>query len=717
MRCRSLTCWIFCRLLHCVAAAVLLASGGSAAVEVQVPTNGQGWSHYGGDAGGMRYSASTQITRDNLKQLKPVWSFHTHALDVPRTGSDDASFEATPILFHGTLYLTTPFDVVYALDARTGQPRWSFDPKVGPLVAGGMVTSRGVSVWESAVALAAGQCSRRVLFGTVDARLMELDADTGTPCAGFGVGGAVDLKKDVYFQGFGFYEVTSAPAVVGNVVVVGSTVGDNQQVDAESGLVRAYDVTTGKQLWSWEPLPWAVENHPRTGAGNTWSTISADAALGLVYLPTGSASPDYYGGLRPGENRDADSIVALDVATGKKVWAFQVVHHDLWDYDIASEPVLFTFRDGTPAVAVTTKMGMVFVFDRRNGKPLYPIEEEPVPQSDVPGEVTSPTQPISSLPPLAPLLPNLTNDYADGWHRSLWNRLVCKVKLATLRDDGLYTPPSLRGSVLYPGNLGGVNWGGAAFDPATGVLYANTNRAAYSSELIPQQGLYMRWHDEWKPQIEDWPLWIYSALGILAVNILYHYEQRRLRPGSGPKYAWLPSLRALIAAMVVAAIAAPMCFVPPEVFLSHFGHELSPQRKAPYKILRDPLVDSDKRMCVAPPWGAVSALNLNTGKLAWESPLGSMVAGEKTGMMNFGGPIVTASGLLFTAAAEDPYLRAFDAVSGAELWRGELPVPAQATPMTYTLDGRQYVVVSAGGHADKKDFRGDSVVAFALDKN
>ena len=698
----------------CMVVAVLLMGG--AAVWGQLPANGQGWTHYGGDAGGMRYSTAAQITRGNVNQLKPVWSFHTHALDVARTGSDDASFEATPILFHDVLYFTTAFDVVFALDARTGQQRWTFDPKVGELTAGGMVASRGVALWESPVALPAGQCSRRVVFGTLDARLLAIDADTGAPCAGFGAGGAVDLKKDVYFQNFGFYELTSAPTIVGNVVVVGSSVGDNQQVDAESGLVRAYDVTTGTQLWSWEPLPWARQNHPRTGAGNTWSTISADAALGLVYLPTGSAAVDYYGGLRPGDNRDANSIVALDVHTGKKVWAFQVVHHDLWDYDIASEPVLFPFRDGTPAVAVTTKMGMVFVFDRRNGTPLYSIDEKAVPQSDVPGEVTSATQPISSLPPLAPLLPNLTNDY-DGWHRSWWNQMVCRVKLAGVRDSGLYTPPSLRGSLLYPGNLGGVNWGGAAFDPTTGMLYANTNRAAYISELIPQHGFYLLWHEVWEPQLTDWPVWIILALGILAMNILYHYEERRVRGGSGPRHPWLPSLRALIWAMAVAAVAAPMCFVPREQFVSHFGHELSPDRKAPYRILRDPLVDSDKRMCIAPPWGGVSALNLNTGKLAWQSPLGSMVAGEKTGMMNFGGPIVTASGLIFTAAAEDPYLRAFDAASGAELWRGKLPVPAQATPMTYSLDGRQYVVISAGGHADVKDRRGDSLVAFALDQN
>jgi quinoprotein glucose dehydrogenase len=673
-----------------------------------------GWAAYGGDLAGTRFSASTQITRDNLQHLHPVWTFHTHALDQPRSGSDDASFETTPILSHDVLYLTSPFDVVFALDARTGQQRWSFDPHVGHLVSGSMVASRGVALWESSKPLSPGQCSRRLLFGTLDARLLAIDADTGTPCPSFGQAGAIDLHKDVYPQNFGFYELTSAPTIVGNIVVVGSSVGDNQQVDSESGLVRAFDVVTGKQLWSWEPLPWAVNNRPRTGAGNTWSTISADPALGLVYLPTGSASPDYWGGLRPGDNRDADSIVALDVHTGKKVWAFQLVHHDLWDYDVASQPLLFTFRDGTPAVAVSTKMGQVFVFDRRNGNPLYPIEERPVPQTDVPGEVTSPTQPFSSLPPVGPLTLPL-NDDPGVWHRSLWNRLVCKVKLSGLRYDGIYTPPSLGGTIFYPGNLGGINWGSAAFDPATGNLYANNNRAAYSGKLVPQHGLYILWAESLEPAIRDWPLWIYSAIGILILNIVYHLDQRRLRLQPIVARDSLPSLRATAWAMIAAAVAAPMCLFPRPLNLSHFGHELSPQRGTPYRILRDPLVDSDKRPCITPPWGAVTALNLNTGKIVWESALGTMVPDEHTGIMNFGGPIVTASGLVFTAAAEDPFLRAFDSTSGEELWRGKLPVPAQATPMTYTLDGRQFIVIAAGGHSDNANIRGDSLIAFALD--
>ena len=667
------------------------------------------WPSYGGDAGGMRYSAAAQITRENVKQLQQVWEFHTHALDAHRFGESDASFEATPIFSHGTLYLTSPFDVVFALDAKTGQQQWNFDPKTEPVAEGGMVTSRGVSLWEGPNV---NGCARRIVLGTIDARLMEIDAETGKPCMGFGQSGTVDLSKDVYFSRRVSYGVTSAPAIAGNVIIVGSTVGDNQSVDAESGVVRAFDVVTGRELWSWEPLPWAKETHPRTGAGNAWSTISVDAALGLAYVPTGSAAPDYWGGTRPGDDRDADSIVALDIKTGKKVWAFQVVHHDLWDYDIAAQPLLFTFHDGTPAVAVATKMGQIFVFDRRDGRPLFPIEERPVPQSDVPGEMTSATQPFSALPPVGPM--QLEQDGTPGeWQRSARDEAYCKALLSKQNYEGIYTPPSERGSILFPGNLGGVNWGSMAYDPTTGMLYANNNRAAYSARLVRRDSWYVIWHGGLEPLLLGWPVWIYSAIAILVLNVAYRVLRRkRQRTRYSP---WIPGVQAIGLAMLVAAIAAPACFVPwGGANLAHFGHELSPQRGAPYWILRDPLTDRSGRPCVAPPWGALTALNLNAGTLEWQAPLGTMVAGQKTGTLNFGGPMVTAGGLVFTAAAADAYLRAFDAKTGEEVWTERLPAPAQSTPMTFVMDGKQYVVVSAGGHASRVTERGDSVVAFAL---
>lgn len=670
---------------------------------------GAGWPAYGGDPSGSRFSSSTQITRDNISHLHPAWTFHTHALDRDRPGARPASFEATPILSGDTLYFTSPFDVVFAIDAHTGTSRWSFDPRIHGLTNDTLVTSRGVALWESSQPITT--CSRRIFLGTLDARLVALDATTGDICKGFGHDGSIDLRQNVHFQTDDDYGITSPPTIIGNTVVMGSGIGDNQRVDAESGVVRGFDVITGAELWAWEPLEWAQSQSPRTGAGNTWSIISADPVLDLIFLPTGSPSPDYYGGKRLGDNRDADSIVALDARTGKKVWSFQLVHHDLWDYDVPAEPVLFTFHGGIPAIAVVTKMGMVFVFDRRNGTPLYSITEKPVPPSDVPGEQTSPTQPFSSLPSLSPLSINQPN--ATAFDRSFINRLVCRVKFSQLRYEGIFTPPSTSGTVLFPGNLGGVNWGGAALDPTTGVLYANTNRVAYSAKLVPRNGVYMFWHIWLEPDLRDWPVWIYIAAGILILNIIWRIEHNRKRFTTHIRQ-WVPSPRAAISAMLVAFMAAIVCIFPRPLNLSHFGHELSPQNGTPYFILRDPINDWSSHPCVPPPWGAITALNLNTGTTIWQQPLGGIAPNQPTGLLNFGGPIITAAGIVFTAAAEDTLFRAFDAASGKQIWQSELPAPAQSTPMTYTLDGHQYIVIAAGGHADRSAHRGDSLVAFAL---
>lgn len=670
------------------------------------------WPVYGNDPGGMRFSTSSQIKAANLQQLHLAWTFHTHALDTDRPGLKDAAFEATPILLGHTLIFTSPFDVVFALDALTGQQQWSYDPHViVPLIDGKhdtFVTSRGVALWTAADS-STKPCSSRVFVGTVDARLLALDAAAGAPCKGFGKAGFIDLKQGVDFQGFGGYSITSPPTVIGNIVIVGSSIGDNQQVDTESGVVRAFDAVSGRLLWSWNPLPFARSTTPRSGAGNVWSIISADPALGLVYLPTSSASPDYYGGLRLGDNRDADSIVALDAATGRRVWGFQIIHHNLWDYDIAAEPLLFTFRNQTPALAIATKMGQIFVLNRRTGQPLYPVTERPVPQTDVPGEISSPTQPLSSLPPLSPL--TLPAEHPNGWHRNSQNTAFCREQIAKLRYDGIYTLPSERGSLLFPGNLGGVNWGGTAFDPSTGILYANVNRELFSMKLVRHNSPHFWWSEYIEPTIRDWPVWILLALGVLLVNIASRLKQNHRAAIQRP---WLPSLRATFAAMAVALMAAVVCIFPRKIELPHFGHELSPQRGTPYLILRDPIVDHDNHPCVAPPWGALAALNLNTGHFNWQAPLGTDVPNARTGSLTFGGPIVTSTGLVFTAATDDQKLRAFSASNGVELWSTPLPASARATPMTYTLDGRQFLVVAAGGHSSDSLHRGDSLVAFSL---
>ena len=679
---------------------------------IAVPRAGDGWPTYGGDPGGLRFSKSSQITRNNLGQLHPVWTFHTHALGTYPDSYGIPNFETTPVLSGDTLYLTSPYDVVFALDARTGTERWHFDPKLGKLFGdGGMVTSRGVALWPLAAAPEAEfpDCGRRVYLGTLDARLLAIDAFTGHLCPSFGNNGSVDLRLGVHFQNQGYYGITSPPTVVGNVVVVGSAIIDFKQVDIESGLVRGYDALTGKLLWSWEPLPWAAKQEVRTGAGNTWGVISADPDLGLVYLPTGAASPDYYGGMRPGDDRDANSIVALDAATGRKVWAFQVVHHDLWDYDIASEPVLFTWRGTTPAIAVTTKMGMIFLFDRRTGQPLVPVEERPVPQSDVPGEHTSPTQPFQDIPTLAPLTMSFSD--SSSYQRSSADAEICRKQLASLRYDGIYTPPSLQGSLIYPGPFGGVNWGGAAIDPTSGILYADTNRLAQAIRLFPRRTAKYEMIEQNidhllpRPYLPRKKLW---ADLFVIVFLLASVQRRRLNLG------W-----ALLVAIVCAGVFVwhhtnDVSNAATRTLFRDGYYKIDPQRKTPYIMESQSTVDGDGLTCNPAPWGGIAAVNLNTLTKVWEKPLGSVVPGQHAGALSFGGPIVTASGLVITGGTQESWLHIFDSATGQQLEQLPLPTPATSTPMTYTLDGRQYIVIAAGGHRDGFSPLGDSLIAFAV---
>jgi quinoprotein glucose dehydrogenase len=655
-----------------------------------------GWPTYGGDAGGQRYSTAKQINRGNVETLHQVWIYHTHALDSGRPGTRAAMFETTPVLFHGSLYLTTPFDEIIALDPVTGVERWRYQPPLTTLNEGDLTTSRGVATWDGGT----GVCGARIFVGTNDAQLVGVDATTGRPCEEFGQGGRVDLKAGLVGTDRDFH-VTSAPTIVGDVVVVGSSIPDNLAVDMAKGTVRAYDVRTGRQVWTWEPIPWGAKQKVPTGAGNSWSTMAADPKLGILYVPTGSASPDYYGGLRPGNGQDADSVVALEATTGKKVWAFQVVHHNLWDYDVPSEPLLFAWHDNVPAVAVTTKMGMVFVLDRRTGAPLFPVEEKPVPKSDVEGEVASATQPFSSLPSLSPLTMPIRevsgrDEDAD----------FCGKQFAELRYDGMYTPPSLKGTLVFPGAIGGVNWGSAAYDPETGVMYANTNRLPYLAQLIPTEGrglLYVKIHNKLHSQrVFKLLVCILLSLGLA----LLLWKRNR----------WL------IAAMMIVAVMAGTVWYEVQHFSSlannyipsSFGEDSSSQTKAPYSLYRHPILDHHGFPCMPGLWGTVAALNLQTGKMVWEQPHGIQAPGRKTGSLSLGGVMVTAGGLVFAAGTREPLLRAYDASTGEELWKGGLPVPAQATPMTYEVNRKQFVVIAAGGSGLWGTKTSDAVVAFAV---
>jgi quinoprotein glucose dehydrogenase len=701
----------FSSLLTFIALAFATASGQTQQQAAQWPT-------YGGDPGGMRYTPSQQITKANVTQLTLAWTFHTGSVGKNRPGTDGSSFETTPILFHDELYFTSPFDEVFALDPATGVALWQYDPKIINNPTVGLLTSRGVAAWSAPAARMArtastsAPCSGRIFVATMDARLIALDAATGQPCSNFGNAGTVDLSKNVdNHHASDPYFFTSPPTVIGDLVVIGSAIGDNQRVDIDSGVVRAYDCRSGRLVWTWDPIPWAQNQKVRTGAANAWGVIAADPEHNLVFVPTGAPSPDFYGGLRPGDNRDANSVVALEATTGRRVWGFQVVHHDLWDYDVAAEPLLFTWHNNIPAVAITTKQGMIFVLNRLTGEPLFPVTERPVPQSDVPGEQTSPTQPFQDIASLSPLTPPVGAKLGA----TPQDDAFCRKAIGTLRYEGIYTPPSIPGTVLFPGSLGGVNWGSASFDPAGGILYANTNRYAFEIRLVahptPRQQQLSNLLDNPSQLVA-----ICTSAAILIVLLITMVLRRSFAPGR-------PTL-AIVVTMTLVGFVVLQYFAhrppsPPRAIprsVEHFGHEFSPQSETPYAIDRVPLVTPSGMPCAVAPWGTVSAVNLNTGKPVWQSPLGTLIPGQHTGTINLGGDVVTAAGLLFTGASEQPLLRAFDSTTGEELWTGDLPAPAQSTPMSYMIAGRQFVVVAAGGHGAFGTPISDALVAFALPK-
>jgi quinoprotein glucose dehydrogenase len=601
-----------------------------------------GWPNYGNDPGGTRYSPAKQIDRGNVAQLQVAWTYRTGALPYDEELDKKAAFEATPILVDGKLFLSTPYDHVMALNAVSGVKLWEFDPKLEHPYGFSEVTSRGVSAWRDASVKAGKACALRIFIGTLDARLIALDGDTGKPCADFGTGGEVDLTTEVKMRDPGDYQVTSAPAIYKDLVITGSSEGDNRAVTLERGIVRAFDARTGKLRWTWDPIaPWAYQNTPRTGAGNAWSTISLDALRDLVFIPTGSASPDYYGGFRKGDNKWANSVVALRASTGEFVWGFQVVHHDLWDYDVASQPTLFAWKDGTPAIAITTKMGRVFVLNRLNGTPFFPVEERPVIKSDIPGEESWPTQPASTIS----LVPEKLS-VEDAWGKDEKERAWCAEQIKTARSGDIFTPPSLQGTLVFPSNVGGVNWGSAAYDPQRHLLFVDTNRLPIFVKLIPRAEL----------------------------------ETARKNASESDR----------------------------------LHGEFARQTGAPYAMFRTPLLSPSGLPCNTPPWGTVAAVDLFEGKKVWDVPLGSFILGMNTGTITLGGPMVTAGGIVFTSAAMDGFLRAFDSETGKEIWKYQLPAGGQATPMTYSIAGKQYLVIAAGGHGKLGTKRGDYVLAFTL---
>lgn len=622
------------------------------------------WPAYGNDPGGMRYSPLSQINRENVSKLKVAWVFHTGDVSDGIRDRRRSGFEATPILVGGTLYFTTPFNRVIALDPETGRQRWAYDPNVDlTLDYGDGLVNRGVATWLDSRRPSKEPCHRRIYEATLDARLISLDAKTGKPCFDFGDYGQVSLRNVPGYRA-GWYHMTSPPAVIDDLVVVGSAIDDNQRAAMPAGVVRAFDARSGVLRWSWDPIPGnaaadTVQKKDKdnvknivlsTGAANAWSIMSVDPERDLIFVPTGSASPDYYGGLRPGDNKWANSVVALRAKTGEIVWGFQLVHHDLWDYDTASPPLLTTLRhhgEDVPVVIQGNKTGFLYVLNRDTGKPVFPVEERSVPPSDVPGEFASPTQPFPVAPP--PLAPQKVS-VEDAWGPTPQDRETCHNWIRGLRNEGIFTPPSLQGTLAVPGNIGGMTWSGYAFDPQHSLLVVNTNNLVAKVKLIPRVDF---WRDE--ARTED--------------------------------------------------------------------GEYSPQTGAPYGLFRRFLQSPSDLPCTAPPWGMLTAVDMTEGKIRWQVPLGSMqdFGGKQPpvplGSINLGGPIATAGGLVFIAGTFDHFLRAFDVETGKELWKAQLPNSGHATPMTYRLatNGKQYVVIAAGGHPKiTEESLGDALVAFTL---
>jgi len=449
------------------------------------------WPVYGHDLGGTRYSPLTEINRNNVAQLHVAWIAHSGDSSEGARGRGKTGFETTPIVVDGTLYFTTGMNRVIALDPETGMQRWVYDPHIDPTADyGDGLINRGVVTWLDTTRASDQRCRRRVFEATLDARLIALDATNGMPCTDFGGRGELSLT-DVPAYRRGVYHMTSPPVVIDDLVIVGSAINDNGRVDEPAGVVRAFDARSGGLRWHWDPIqPNDVvqENAgARTGAANAWSVMSVDPERHLVVIPTGSASPDYYGGLRPGDNKWANSVVALHSQTGQLAWGFQLVHHDLWDYDSASPPLLATLsRNGerVPVAIQGNKTGFVYVLNRDNGVPALPVEERPVPHSDVPGEVTSPTQPF---PVTLPSLATQTFTAADVWGANPTDADVCRNAIRGLRNEGLFTPPSLQGTINAPGQLGGLTWSGYAFDPNRNLLIANTNNFPAEARLIPRE--------------------------------------------------------------------------------------------------------------------------------------------------------------------------------------------------------------------------------------
>ncbi len=651
------------------------------------PVPAADWHAYGRSQMGQRYAPLAQITPANVADLSVAWHYRTGDVRGRPGDPEETTFEVTPLKVGDLLYLCTPHQMVVALDATTGVERWRVTLRVQGGLALQHLTCRGLAyhpgpgtappVSETPAAATSSpptaalpvaarsgphvnRCGARLFMPTADGRVVALDPATGAVCADFGGGtGQINLWEGMPNVRVGGYYATSPPAIAGDRLIIGGTVLDNVSMRQPSGVIRAYDVYSGRLLWNWDPgrpddtAPLAPGQTYVESTPNSWSVSAVDEALGLVYVPMGNAPPDQWGARRtPETERFSSSVVALDVATGRLRWVFQTVHHDLWDYDVPAQPSLLDITLGgrqVPALVQATKQGELFVLDRRTGRPIWPVRERPAPQTAQAGDRAAPTQPVSAIS-FNP--PRLTG--ADAWGATLFDQLGCRIALKRLHYEGRFTPPSVRGALIHPGNFGVFNWGGIAVDPQRQVAFVTPTYLAFTSQLVP------------RPDDES-----------LVV-------QGEARPQDS-----LPALNENFGAPYAVKLAA---------FTSPFGLP-----------------------CHQPPWGHVAGVDLMTGRVAWRHRNGTVrdlapvPLPFRMGVPNLGGPIVTAGGVAFLSGTLDNSVRGYDLVSGRELWQARLPAGGQATPMTYQgADGRQYLVVVAGGHGSLGTKAGDHVIAYAL---
>lgn len=640
------------------------------------------WRAYGRSWRGDRWSPLTQITPRNVAELQKVWEFHTG--DLQRPGDpDEFTYEVTPIEVGGLVYLCSPHNIVFALNGETGREVWRYNPNIRASKQMQHLTCRGVSYHSASTPGATrapdGQCPDRIILGTNDARLIALDAHNGRPCPGFGDHGEVNVWPGAPNYQRGWWQITSPPLVIGNLAIIGGAVYDNKSTFMPSGVIRAYNVITGRPVWAFDPGNPGDTSPKPPGTGtftpsspNSWTIAAADEQLGLVYVPMGMAAIDQWGGRRTSATeRFSSAIVALDATTGRPRWVFQTVHHDLWDMDIPAQPALVDLtlpgRGTVPALVQSTKTGNIFILDRRTGRPLFPVRERPVPRSVAPGDWISLTQPASDVS----LMPAKRVSGADMWGATMFDQLACRIKFHRLRYDGPFTPPSQQGTLVFPGNFGVMDWGGIAIDPVRKILFAHPNYMAFVDRLIPQQP-----------------------------------AARRFDPQVGPKEARN--------AASGPAGGSDMRGSDIKGFNPNYG--------APFAVSLNPFLSPLGLPCQAPPWGYVAAIDLTSGKLVWRHRNGTtrdqapLPVPFKLGVPSLGGPILTAGGVAFMGSALDYYLRAYDVATGRVLWRGRLPAGGQATPMSYwsPASERQFVVIAAGGHSTLGTRQGDAIVAFAL---